>query len=447
MPDTPNQHDAQHLVMLGNYSIQRGDFATAVQAFRKVLEHEPESAGAYHNLGVAHYKEGDFDQAKAALRRAAELNPANAAPHFVLGLIARDERDYPAAIEAFSEAIERYHGDSRAYYNRGIVHFYLDEQENAIADLRQAIAINPGDVDAFYNLAVVYASCAWWGEAQECLIRCVTNDPQRAAKYIAVLTDIGRAQVYEVLYRRGHRIKNALGALGARLRHLVRKLKGDVECRQRLDRIVADHEGLFKQMATYLMTMKSDERSIEEVSVNVLLGELVESFRSRVGTGIEFTTDFDERIPAILADQAALAEALSNILLNATEALGEAGTVTCTTALLAPTSERPEAIAVTVTDTGAGLAPEQAGEVFKVGFTTKRTGSGIGLSVAKRTIELHGGTIAFSTVKDKGSTVAITIPRHVDTAKLRRPIPIRSTLIEDPNQLIAINESLPGTTM
>ena len=70
MPEPPDHHNARHLVMLGNYSIQRGDFATAAQAFRKVIEQEPEFAGAHHNLGVAYYKEGHFDQAKAALRRA-----------------------------------------------------------------------------------------------------------------------------------------------------------------------------------------------------------------------------------------------------------------------------------------------------------------------------------------------------------------------------------------
>ena len=446
MPEPPDHHNARHLVMLGNYSIQRGDFATAAQAFRKVIEQEPEFAGAHHNLGVAYYKEGHFDEAKAALRRAAELNPAGADPPFVLGLIARDERDYPAALDAFSNAIERFHGHSRAYSNRGIVHFYLDDYESAIADLRQAIAINPADVDAAYNLAVVYAGSARWDEAQECLIRCVARDPQRAEKYIAVLTDIGRAQVYEVLYRRGHKIKNALGALGARLRNLVRKLgrrQAPDDERQRLDRIAADHDELFKQMATYLMTMKSDEPSIEEVHLNALLAELVASFRRRVGTRIEFATRFDERVPAVLADQAALAEALGNVLLNAIEAIGERGTVICTTALLEPTPKHPEAVAVTIADTGAGVPAAHTGKVFKVGFTTKKTGSGIGLSVAKWTVELHGGTIEFDSAQDTGTTVTITIPTHVDTTKLRRRIPLRSPLIEDPNQLIAVEESPP----
>jgi signal transduction histidine kinase len=447
MPGSPGQYDAQQLAMLGSYSIQRGDFATAVQAFRKVLEQEPESATAYHNLGVAYYKEGHFDKAKAALRRAAELNPAGPGPRFVLGLIARDERDYPAAVTAFTEAIERYHGDSRAYANRGTVYFYLEEHDRAIADLRQAIAINPGDVDATYNLAVVYASCARWDEAQECLVRCVSKEPHRAQKYIAVLTDIGRAQVYEVLYRRGHRIKNALGSLGARLRHLVGKLEGvqdTAEWRERLERIVAEHDRLFAQMATYLMTMRSDERSVEEVNLNVLLGDLVESFRGRVGTAIEFVTRFDSAVPAILADQAALTEALGNVVLNAVEAIEETGTVTCATSVREPTAEQPRAIVVTISDTGTGLAPEQAGHVFKVGFTTKKTGSGIGLSVAKRSVERHGGTIALDSVENEGTTVTITIPCRVDTAKLRQPIPIRSSLIEDPSQLIATEGASPG---
>ena len=447
MSNTPSHYDARHLTMLGNYSIRRGDFPTAVQAFRKVVEHEADSAAAYHNLGVAYYKEGDFEQAKTALRRADELNPESAAPPFVLGLIARDERDYAAAIAAFTEAIARYAGDSRAWYNRGIVRFYLDDHDGAIADLRHAIAINPGDVDAHYNLAVVYASSGRWEEAQECLVRCVVKDLQRAEKYIAVLTDIGRAQVYEVLYRRGHRIKNALGALGARLRNLVRKLHGDAsteECRERLDGIVADHERLFGQMATYLMTMKSDERSIEVVDPNALLRGLVETFRGRTGTGIEYVTELDERVPTVLADESALAEAFGNILLNAVEAIERTGTITVTTALDETPDPRLGAIIVTIADTGAGIAPADVGEVFKVGFTTKKTGSGIGLPVARRTVELHGGTIELHSVQAEGTTVTVRIPRHVDTTKLRKPIPIRSSILEDPGQLIAVEDFTPG---
>jgi len=447
MSQGPHGNKVHRLTRLGNSAIERGDFVTAIQAFRTLTEQEPESATAFHNLGVACYKEGHFDEAKAALRRAAALSPAGADPLFVLGLIGRDERDYPAALSALTRAIELSYGDARAYYNRGIVHFYLEDYENAIADLRQAIALDPDEVDPVYNLAVVYAGCARWEEAQECLTRCVARDPHRAAKYIGVLTDIGRAQVYEALYRRGHKIKNALGSLGARLRNLVRKFSGDEdrgECRQRLDRIVVDHDELFGQMATYLMTMKTDERSIEEVDINALLGVVVESFRNRVGTGIVFDTEFDRRVPPVLADQAGLAEALRNVLLNACEAMGRTGTITCTTALVAPGGGRPETISMTITDTGPGLPPTQAGSVFKVGFTTKRTGSGIGLSVAKRTVELHGGTIEFRSIEDAGTTVTIAIPRRVDTTKLRRPLPIRSSLIEDPSQLIVVEESLPA---
>ena len=101
MAEAPNQYDVRQLLMLGGYSVRRGDFATAAQAFRKVVEQEPESSEAHHNLGVAYYKEGRFEEAKAALRRAAKLNPSGAASPLVLGLIARDERDYPAAIAAF----------------------------------------------------------------------------------------------------------------------------------------------------------------------------------------------------------------------------------------------------------------------------------------------------------------------------------------------------------
>jgi signal transduction histidine kinase len=68
-------------------------------------------------------------------------------------------------------------------------------------------------------------------------------------------------------------------------------------------------------------------------------------------------------------------------------------------------------VRVRVSDTGAGMDAEALARAFEPYFSTKATGTGLGLPIAKRNIELNGGTISVSSERDVGTTVELTLPR------------------------------------
>ena len=69
-------------------------------------------------------------------------------------------------------------------------------------------------------------------------------------------------------------------------------------------------------------------------------------------------------------------------------------------------------VAIRVSDTGAGMDPEALARAFEPYFSTKATGTGLGLPIAKRNVELSGGTIVVSSERDKGTTVEVMLPQH-----------------------------------
>lgn len=100
-------------------------------------------------------------------------------------------------------------------------------------------------------------------------------------------------------------------------------------------------------------------------------------------------------------------QALLNVLINGLEAIPEGGTLTITGEWQGNTN------LVTVSDSGPGITPALADKIFTMHFTTKPSKTGIGLYVARRTIENHGGKITVSTSHDKGACVNIELPKAI----------------------------------
>jgi len=65
---------------------------------------------------------------------------------------------------------------------------------------------------------------------------------------------------------------------------------------------------------------------------------------------------------------------------------------------------------LTLADTGVGMDEDALGRIFEPYFSTKATGTGLGLTIAKRNVELHGGRIAISSERGAGTTVTVTLP-------------------------------------
>jgi signal transduction histidine kinase len=79
--------------------------------------------------------------------------------------------------------------------------------------------------------------------------------------------------------------------------------------------------------------------------------------------------------------------------------------------LIVAAAEEPDAIVVSLRDSGLGMDEEALARVFEPYFSTKTSGTGLGLPIARRNIELNGGTIEVASTKGEGTTVVVRLPR------------------------------------
>ncbi len=127
------------------------------------------------------------------------------------------------------------------------------------------------------------------------------------------------------------------------------------------------------------------------------------------GTKISLQLELDEALPPIRADRVQIQRVLINLVTNAIESLGatrrRARQLTIRSAPL-----DAQHVLLEVSDSGAGIAPEQMTRIFDAFFTTKASGTGLGLSLCRTIVEEHGGRLWASAGKDHGATFHLELP-------------------------------------
>jgi signal transduction histidine kinase len=209
-----------------------------------------------------------------------------------------------------------------------------------------------------------------------------------------------------------HEIKQPLTAINAWLWTLQKRVKkempehmGTTAIRKeinRLDRIVKDFLRFTQPAAPKLVPVKA-EPVLREVLE--LLGPQLERKCIRLS--------LDSRVDAsFAADPQQLKQVLINLISNAAESIKHEGSIIVRTRRdNAPLNGRPaDAILIEVEDTGTGIAPEVQERLFDPFFSTKDEGTGLGLPIARKIIDAHGGALEFKTALDEGTTFRIVLP-------------------------------------
>jgi signal transduction histidine kinase len=145
-----------------------------------------------------------------------------------------------------------------------------------------------------------------------------------------------------------------------------------------------------------------------QTSVAELLREVVDPYTPGLAGRITLHTDAPVDLPAAWIDRTLIGRALTNIVDNAIHAMPRGGTITITARLDA------DVIAVHIVDTGVGMGPAAIARIFEPYFSTKATGTGLGLTIAKRNVELSGGQITVRSAEGKGTAVTITLPINTE---------------------------------
>ena len=162
---------------------------------------------------------------------------------------------------------------------------------------------------------------------------------------------------------------------------------------------------LLRQIASEFSSFASSP-TVQRASVDpaALLHEIIEPYRSALAGQIDFDVNVPPDLPPVYVDRTLITRSLTNIIENALHAMGARGTLT-----IAATREG-EAVRIRVSDTGAGMDPDALARAFEPYFSTKASGTGLGLPIAKRNVELNGGTITVTSELGRGTAVEMALP-------------------------------------
>jgi PAS domain S-box-containing protein len=216
------------------------------------------------------------------------------------------------------------------------------------------------------------------------------------------LADLGR-----ITSGIAHEVKNPLNAMVIHLEILRSKLQsGSGNPRLHIDILDSEIKRLDRVVQTFLNFTRPLEVSLEPLDVNAIVSQVVAlastDARER-GVGITLTVC--EGPLMVKGDSDLLTQALLNVIMNGCQAMPQGG------ALRVATFRREDGMArITISDSGTGIPPETRDHIFKLFYTTKREGSGIGLAQAFRAVQIHNGTIRFASQAGVGTTFEIVLP-------------------------------------
>jgi signal transduction histidine kinase len=206
-----------------------------------------------------------------------------------------------------------------------------------------------------------------------------------------------------------HEIKNPLTPIQLSAEHL-RRVHADrgQPLGEVLDSCVTSILGqvrLLRQISSEFSSFASSPTARPApVDLVELVKEVVDPYRQGLAGRVEIVNEVAGPLPRIFVDRTLVARALSNVVENALHAMPGQGSLR-----LAAATE-PEFVVLRVTDTGVGMDEDALARVFEPYFSTKTTGTGLGLTIARRNVELSGGLIDVQSAKGAGTTITLRLP-------------------------------------
>lgn len=404
------------------------------------------------------YRQGDFARGLQLVNEVIAAQPNLGVAFYLRGIILKDASEPHAAIEAFDRALALDASLDHACYHRGTARFLADDKTGALADLQRAVRLEPDFLFAVYNLGVVAVSLQRWEDATEAFTRCLDLDPANRREYVDLLVEIGRSSAQEECYSQCHRIKNRLGVLGDRARRLLIDLAATPSrtsdpLLENASLLQTDLRQVYEDMARFLHAVNQEPPEVDLIDMADLLERCLFALSPRLRC-IRVERSIDGWLPEVIGDPRALGEALMNVLTNAVEACTPALADDALTATEAAHSDgramreptiRIEMLAVDdvpeipgvdsvrieIQDSGPGIDPEVQPQIFNLGFTTKRFGSGLGLTYTERVVRAHGGRIDIGCRPGGGAAITLLLPASPVGAPNLRTLSLRSVLFED----------------
>jgi nitrogen fixation/metabolism regulation signal transduction histidine kinase len=227
----------------------------------------------------------------------------------------------------------------------------------------------------------------------------------------------------ELARRLAHELKNPLFPLQLTVENLVRAREQSPAVfeeifRESAETLLAEIGNLKQIISRFSEFSKMPQPQLQPVIVNDVVQGVVRLFQaqleSRNGAPIACRLDLGASKEPVAADTELLHRAISNLVLNAMDAMPQGGTLTLRT------WDSENRVNIEIADTGVGLTQEECERLFTPYYTSKQHGTGLGLAIVQSVISYHGGTIEVLSRPGKGTTFLVELPRNLD--KLHAPL-------------------------
>ena len=236
-----------------------------------------------------------------------------------------------------------------------------------------------------------------------------------------------------------HEIKNPLGAISIHLQLMQKALKPDQDpAAQAQDSVEKEKnisgknrslipatldkyfgilneevERLNRIVVDFLFAVRPMSLELRRENLNGIVCELAEFVKAELEqSGIRLTLNLDEKLPPALLDQRYIKQVLLNLVKNAQASMHGGGVLDISTAA------GDGSVRLTVRDTGSGIRAEDIGKIFEPYFSTKESGTGLGLTIAYKIVREHRGEITVESREGEGTVFEISLPAYVKEQRL-----------------------------
>jgi signal transduction histidine kinase len=224
----------------------------------------------------------------------------------------------------------------------------------------------------------------------------------------------------------GHEVKNPINAIVVHLELMRNKLSGpEAPAMRHLDIIQSEIQRLDRVVQTLIDFSRPVELRLQDEDLRQIMAKVLSLASAELATqDVQLETEVPAKPVMVRVDADMLRQAMLNIVLNANQAMPNGGMLR-----LSLKEEGRQAV-LAIADTGEGIASEVLPRIFDLYFTTKKEGSGIGLSMCYRIVQLHSGVIEVSSEPGQGTTFTLRFPlsKFIDRAAVTSVRP--ETLLE-----------------
>jgi len=222
----------------------------------------------------------------------------------------------------------------------------------------------------------------------------------------------GLALIGELAAGMAHEIRNPMASISGSIEMLRDEIEQSAVNTRLMDIILRETERLNDLIADFLLFARAQRPKFTEFDLNQLIFESLELFKNSQACHPEtaVVTDF-HGLPTIRSDSGQLKQLFWNLFLNASEAMGEGGTLTITTSLAnGPADSGSGQVIIVIRDTGKGFDENDLPRVFLPFYTTKERGSGLGLAIVKRIVDRLEGKVSCRNHPDGGAEMTVMLP-------------------------------------